>query len=31
MLEVRLIGTFDIKYDDKPVVISSRIAQALFA
>ncbi|HKY56321.1 MAG TPA: BTAD domain-containing putative transcriptional regulator, partial [Anaerolineales bacterium] len=31
MLEVRLIGTFDIKCDGKPVVISSRIAQSLFA
>ena len=31
MLEVRLIGTFDIRYDGKPVIISSRIAQSLFA
>lgn len=31
MLEVRLIGTFDIKCDGKPVIISSRIAQSLFA
>ncbi len=31
MLEVRLLGTFDIKCDGKPVIISSRIAQSLFA
>jgi non-specific serine/threonine protein kinase len=31
MLEVRLLGTFDIKYKNKPVQISSRPAQALFA
>jgi len=31
MLEVRLIGTFDIKCDGKPVIISSRAAQSLFA
>ena len=31
MLEVRLIGTFDIKYDGKPVIISSSVAQSLFA
>jgi predicted ATPase/DNA-binding SARP family transcriptional activator len=31
MLEVRLIGTFDIKCDGKPVAISSRAAQSLFA
>ena len=31
MLEVRLSGTFDIKYDGKPVTISSRAAQSLFA
>ena len=31
MLEVRLIGKFDIKYDGKPVIVSSRVAQSLFA
>jgi predicted ATPase/DNA-binding SARP family transcriptional activator len=31
MLEVRLIGKFEIKYDGKPVAISSRAAQSLFA
>jgi DNA-binding SARP family transcriptional activator len=31
MLEVRLIGRFDIRYDGKPVLISSRSAQSLFA
>src|SRR5215207_8772944 len=31
MLEVRLIGKFDIQCDGKPVTISSRIAQSLFA
>ena len=31
MLEVRLIGKFDIKYGGKPVNISSRFAQSLFA
>ena len=31
MLEARLIGTFDVKYDGKPVIISSRAAQSLFA
>jgi len=30
-LAVRLIGTFEIKFDNKPVNISSRIAQSLFA
>jgi predicted ATPase/DNA-binding SARP family transcriptional activator len=30
MLEVRLIGKFDIKNDGKPVIISSRVAQSLF-
>src|SRR5687767_15545316 len=31
MLEIRFIGTFDIKCDGKPVIISSRAAQCLFA
>jgi DNA-binding SARP family transcriptional activator len=31
MLEVRLIGKFDIRCDGKPVAISSRAAQSLFA
>lgn len=31
MLEVRLIGTFDIQCDGKPVNLSSRAAQSLFA
>jgi len=31
MLEVRLIGTFDIRCDGKSVTISSRAAQSLFA
>jgi len=31
MLEVKLIGTFDIQCDGKPVTISSRAAQSLFA
>lgn len=31
MLEVRLIGNFDIKCEGKPVTISSRAAQSLFA
>jgi predicted ATPase/DNA-binding SARP family transcriptional activator len=31
MLEVRLIGKFEIQCDGNPVIISSRIAQSLFA
>jgi len=31
MLEVLLIGKFEIKYDGGPVTISSRVAQSLFA
>jgi predicted ATPase/DNA-binding SARP family transcriptional activator len=31
MLEVRLIGKFDIQFDGKSVVLSSRAAQSLFA
>jgi predicted ATPase/DNA-binding SARP family transcriptional activator len=31
MLEVRLLGTFEVKYKRKPVSISSRPAQSLFA
>ena len=31
MLEVRLIGKFDIRCDGKPVIIPSRTAQSLFA
>ena len=31
MLEVRLIGTFEVKWDNKPVTISSRTAQSLLA
>ncbi|HXQ39359.1 MAG TPA: BTAD domain-containing putative transcriptional regulator, partial [Anaerolineales bacterium] len=31
MLEVRLIGTFEVKWEGKPVIISSRIAQSLFS
>src|SRR5215217_7622308 len=31
MLEVRLLGKFEIKRDGKPVAISSRPAQSLFA
>ncbi len=31
MLEVRLIGTFDISCDSKPITIPSRAAQSLFA
>jgi non-specific serine/threonine protein kinase len=31
MLEVSLIGKFEVKYDDKPVTVSSRAAQSLFA
>lgn len=31
MLEVRLIGQFDIQYNGKQVTISARIAQSLFA
>jgi predicted ATPase/DNA-binding SARP family transcriptional activator len=31
MLEVRLVGTFDIKCEGKPVILSSRAAQSLFA
>jgi predicted ATPase/DNA-binding SARP family transcriptional activator len=31
MLEVRLIGTFAIECDGRPVTISSRVAQSLFA
>jgi hypothetical protein len=31
MLEVRLIGTFAIMCDGKPVTILSRAAQSLFA
>ena len=31
MLEVRLLGAFEVKRDGKPVAISSRPAQGLFA
>src|SRR5262245_46641733 len=31
MLEVRLLGKFEINYEKKPIVISSRPAQSLFA
>jgi hypothetical protein len=31
MLEVRLLGKFEIQQDGKPVLISSRIGQSLFA
>ena len=31
MLEVRLIGKFEIQSDGKPVILSSRAAQSLFA
>ena len=31
MLKVRLIGTFAIEYDGRPVTLSSRVAQSLFA
>ena len=31
MLEVRLLGKFEIQYDGKHVILSSRIAQSLFA
>jgi len=31
MLEVRLLGTFSIRCDSKPVTLSSRAAQSLFA
>ncbi|HMD82155.1 MAG TPA: hypothetical protein VKE92_12645, partial [Anaerolineales bacterium] len=31
MLEVRLLGKFEIQHDGEPVIISSRIAQSLFA
>ena len=31
MLEVRLLGTFDVKCDGKPVIISSRAAQSFLA
>jgi len=31
MLEVRLLGTFEVKHKQKPVTISSRPAQSLFA
>ena len=31
MLEVRLLGTFDVKFNGKPIDISSRPAQSLFA
>ena len=31
MLEVRLLGTFEVKYKRKPISISSRPAQSLFA
>ena len=31
MLEVRLLGKFELQHDGKPVIISSRIAQSLFA
>ena len=31
MLEISLLGKFAIKYNDKPVTISSRAAQSLFA
>ncbi|HSL43801.1 MAG TPA: BTAD domain-containing putative transcriptional regulator, partial [Anaerolineales bacterium] len=31
MLQVRLIGKFDIQFDGKPVILSSRAAQSLFA
>lgn len=30
-LTVRLIGTFQIRFDNKPVILSSRVAQSLFA
>ena len=30
-LTVRLIGTFEIRFDNKPIIVPSRIAQALFA
>ena len=30
-LEVRLLGKFDIRHDGKPIIISSRPAQSLFA
>src|SRR6266545_2800252 len=31
MLEVRLLGTFEVKHQKKPISISSRPAQSLFA
>ena len=31
MLKVRLLGGYNVKWDDKPVVITSRPAQSLFA
>ena len=31
MLEVRLLGKFDVRQDSKPVIITSRPAQSLFA
>jgi predicted ATPase/DNA-binding SARP family transcriptional activator len=31
MLKIRLIGTFEIQSDGKPVILSSRAAQSLFA
>lgn len=30
-MEVCLLGTFDVRYDDRPVVVSSRPAQSLFS
>src|ERR1044071_1737501 len=31
MLEVRLLGTFEVRHKKKPIIISSRPAQTLFA
>ena len=31
MLEVRLLGTFEVKHKQKPITIASRPAQSLFA
>lgn len=31
MLEVRLIGRFELRYDGTPIILSSRAAQSLFA
>jgi DNA-binding SARP family transcriptional activator len=31
MLEVRLLGTFDVRLDGRPITLSSRTAQSLFA